>query len=314
MADVVSADPIGAGASPSNSGWNHFGRLGVMARPGGVGGNGDVMASYPFAFSLALSYDSAIDQVVSNKARRLFFPVNPEAIGLPRTRMVSGVDVIAGRQATQVGNTQLRTVTFESLFPMAYDSDYCNPVPQPGIPSTVPALDRTPRQSVEFIEASMSGTDPLYLHFIAGDVPTGATVALPPALRCFVTNFEPRYQAGHPLDIFFTIELTEYNPPVVGTRVNTSARPRDPSTAITRAGGVTTNNGRYSTLAKIASAVYGTNFSIGWRQLLVDTQGAGITLVTTKSTSAKIKKVTGPSQRLKPGQRVIVKPFRGVGI
>lgn len=313
--DIVSLDPASRGASPTNSAWNHFGRMGIVARvgTGGVGdGVGDAMATFPFAFSLALSYDETPAQTVAaDRARRLFFPVNPEVIGLPLMRSVSGVDVLSSAQNTQVGNTQLRSVTFESMFPMAYDGDYCNPVPQPGMISTSPMLDRTPRESVEFIEASMTSTSPLYLHFIAGAAP--GQVALPPALPCFVSAFDPRYQAGHPLDIFFSIELTEYRPPVAGTRVNVKGKPKgskDWPADVRRTGGVTTNRGQYATLAKIAARIYGNGFSIGWRQLKVDSEKAnGKRLLTTKNRPA-----TGPSQPLKAGQRIVVKEFRGVGL
>jgi hypothetical protein len=290
----VAPSPTDSGsASTTGSIWNHFGRMGLTS----VDDNGrQVAASYDYAFYYVLHLSETLN--LSDMSSRLVFPVNPEEITLPRQRSSSGIDVVGGRQRSQMGQVQLRSLTLTSFFPATFDPDYCRGN----------ALERTPEECRAFIENTMNRTDPVYLSVQPEAAPIDQSQSKLESMTCFVTNFSVSRKAGHPLDLFYDLELTEYvEQPIFSQTFTRSKAPRNP------VGGkkhpndfpVTTTKGAWgSTFAGIAGQFYGKDWAaLGGKWLM--------------SQNKDVKKANGKKallvgDKLKPGQKVIVSNYGGV--
>lgn len=282
--------PSDAGpTSTTGSIWNHFGRMGLVT-PAGV-----ESASYDRAFYYALHTTEAI--APTDLATCLVFPVNPEEIASPRTRVISAIDVVGGQQRSQVGQVQLRILTLSSFFPASFDSEYCRGI----------KLDRTPEGSRKFIEDTMALTKPVYLSVMAEAAPIDQQKAALEKMTCFVTGFSVSRQAGHPLDLFFDLELTEYvEQDIISQTFSRAGGPKNPI------GGkhpnpyaITTGAGWKSTLAGIAGhpTVYGKDWG-----------GAGGKWLMSQNPNLKNTKgnnVTTVSEKLKAKQKVMITTYGG---
>jgi hypothetical protein len=181
-----------------------------------------------------LLYRGSASRVLSKLRQedRLLFPVNPEEVSFSRTRSYGTYDIVNAPQMLQLGVPQLRQVSFSSFFPAQYDPDYCQG----------PELDRNANEATRWIWAAMARDEPLSFAAV------GESII--PALPVHVTSFTPTYRAGHPLDIFFDLELTEHRQPTL--RKLAGPAPGFPdrkfSSYVTRAG---------DTLHEIAKRAYG---------------------------------------------------------
>lgn len=215
---------------------------------------------------------------------RLIFPINPEEFNFPTQRTTGTYDVVARAQAMSVGQRQLRVVSFSSFFPAVYDPDYCNGQ----------ELDKSPKESVQYIRDHMAGTAPINFGTI------GEMVF--PTMSVYVTNFACSYKSGHPSDVFFDIELTEANLPVI-SQIQT-AGPGAPSTTEKK---YTSRRG--DTLDAIAKQFYGRGNGKYWTQI----KQANPALfyqpfkVTPKNRDSWVKDSSpANNQVLKPGQHIVV--------
>ena len=117
------------------------------------------------AFYLMLFRGEGNPLEVGKFDQRLIFQVNPDTIAFPRTRATATYDLLNGPQAMQVGQLQLKTYSWSSFFPAEYDPDWC----------LGRWLERSPRECMNWIEASMERKSPLT--FICQPVPAPQFVA-----------------------------------------------------------------------------------------------------------------------------------------
>lgn len=126
----------------------------------------------------------------NNFAEKLIFPVNP-----PSYKVSGGgtgfndITVVKKGEATVIGDSKLRDVTFSSFFPRDYDPSYCN---YTNIPE--------PWEAVRMIERWRKTKWPVRL------IITEANINMPVTIRQF--DYEER--GGEPGDIYFDIALKEY--------------------------------------------------------------------------------------------------------
>ena len=122
----------------------------------------------------------------------LQLPVNPESISISSPFSINTVNIASLGEVAIPGERGLKTISFSSFFPRDYNSTYCEY--EGGI---------TPEKWVEIMERWRD--DRRNIRLIIG----GTSISIP----VFVSSFtiEPE-KAGHPGDIYFSIELIEYRP------------------------------------------------------------------------------------------------------
>lgn len=202
------------------------------------------------AFYFILYMDSG---VLDKPKNRLIFPVNPATFEVSQARSYGTYDLVAGKQGMQIGQLQLRQITFSSFLPCVYDEDYCvghnleycgNGVDNPD-----------PMLAVQWVQARMRSTTNIYfagLPISSGYQQPGKTVL--PQMACHITNFNYYYQPNEPLDVYFDIELTEHRDlKVTRTKGKPPSGPKTPSVKK-----VTTKVG--DSFIDIAKQVYGANY------------------------------------------------------
>lgn len=163
---------------------------------------------YSFLGFYFLLYQTA--GVLDKPKTRLLFPVNPESFQVSQARSFGTYDLIAGKQGMQIGQLQLRQITFSSFFPAIYDEDFCigHYLDYNG---TSEKIHPDPMIAVNWLQDQMNSTKNVYfagLPISQGDQEPGQQVL--DEFPCHITNFNYSYQAGHPRDVFYDIELTEH--------------------------------------------------------------------------------------------------------
>ena len=272
-------------ASPTGSTWNHFGRMGLIS-------SGGQLADYDQAFYFVISRQSQYSSPGSVPvADRLILPVNPEEIVVPQARGSSTIDVVGGDQRIQMGSRQLKQVALSGLFPAAFDPDYCVTV-------AGSRLERTPADCRKWIQDRMTENEPVYLIMVSLPSPTGDSQQLE-QMTAYITNFTYSYRAGHPLDLFYDVELTEYRPVQLISQSYTGKTPSVPPKSPKKA---TIRTRKGDTLAKIARRTYGKQYAKLGGQFL---KRKNSSLRTTKQ-NQKVKTI---KQTLKPNQKVITPPY-----
>jgi hypothetical protein len=228
--------------------------------PDASGQNGEI-------FILALCFEGLVASTAPFE-KRLFFPVNPESFGWSNTRTVGAYDLLNAPQATQQGNMQIRTFQIQSFFPQRYEPDFCIPYPRVP-PMTVNPVDatvleygppdnRSPQACVTWLTNVMRAGYPLQFTAISlrqqPDIMLGN-------VKVIISGFNPTYQAGNPLDVFFDLELTELIEPTIirtsTTTVTTPAKHKDKH--------YTTRKG--DTLVSITRKMYGKKYPNMWAQI-----------------------------------------------
>jgi hypothetical protein len=261
--------------------WNHFGRMGTIDENGNP-------ARYDYAFIYILSTSANLD--VNDKSSRLILPVNPEELIVPRQRSSSAVDVVGGQQRSQMGTTQLRTLSISGLFPAAYEADYC----------VGKSLDRTPAENRAWIESTFTldslKTKPIYLFVKPEAAPLDGSSAYVESMTCFVTGFAVAHRAGHPLDLFYEIELTEYVPQDLLSQAFSRRQPPKTPKA-----GTQMTVGQASKMSQVATKVYGPGWgAVGGKWLI--------------KTNPKLKQINGNkltlvSQKMAKNQVITLSPL-----
>ena len=255
--------------------WNHFGRMGMVDAAGNP-------ARYDYAFTYVLSTKANLD--LGTKASRLILPINPDELVVPRQRSSSPIDVVGGPQRSQMGTAQLRTISISGLFPATYDADYC----------VGASLDRSPAENRAWIENTFTldslKTKPIYLFVVPEAAPKDGTSAYVESMTCFVTGFAVAHRAGHPLDLFYEMELTEYVPQELLSQVFTKRRlPNTPKF------GSKYTAGKGKKMSQVATAVYGKGWGgVGGKWLiktnpgLKQMNGNKLTLVSQKLAGSQV--------------------------
>lgn len=282
----LTSRPAYAASAQNGSIWNHFGHMGLIS------GSGQ-LANYDQAFYFVISKQEQYSSPGSVEfAQRLVLPVNPEEIVVPQSRSSSTIDVVGGDQRVQIGTRQLKQVELSGMFPAAYDPDYC-------VTITGNRLERTPADCRKWVEDRMKENEPVYLLMVAMDSPTGDAQTLE-KMPAYITGFAYSYRAGHPLDLFYDLQLTEYRPVQLISQVYTGKTPSVPPKT-PKSDSYTTKKG--DTLAKIARSkdVYGSQYAIKGGKFL---KSKNPNLKTTRN-----KRVTTVRQKLKPGQKVSTPAF-----
>lgn len=128
----------------------------------------------------------------NNGEERLRLPVNPQSITVETTYGYEDIQIATLGEYTIIGNPRLRGFSFSSFFPSYYNPTYCE---YENIPE--------PSEAVAIIERWMHTRRPIRLT-ITGT--RGVAINYPVTIRSF--TYEER--AGHPDDIFYTIDLREY--------------------------------------------------------------------------------------------------------
>lgn len=120
----------------------------------------------------------------------LQLPVNPESISISSPFSINTVNIASLGEVAIPGERGLKTISFSSFFPRDYNPSYCEF--EGGI---------TPEKWVEIMERWRD--DRRNIRLIIG----GTSISIP----VFVSSFtiEPE-KAGHPGDIYYSIELIEY--------------------------------------------------------------------------------------------------------
>lgn len=228
--------------------WDHYGRMGMLE----ASSSGDLVASsgYDAAFTLRLSKLPDLDEAVRDPSQLLYIPVTPEDIAIGHTLSHQAYDVLNSRQTTQLGQMALRTISFSSFFPAVHDPTYC----------VVSQLDRTPQQSREWMIRAMEERRPLYLYFVPHQ--SVSVQVMPDKFECFISSFIPSYRAGHPLDVFYDVDLVEHRTPTVARARWRNSAPKYPRSVKKR----TTKPGE--TLLAYAQRMYGAEYGDGWRLIL----------------------------------------------
>ena len=268
-------------STPASGIWNHFGRMGM------IDANGNT-ARYDSAFKYVLSTNSALD--LNNTSTRLVLPVNPEELVVPRQRSSSAIDVVGGPQRSQMGTTQLRNISISGIFPATYDADYC----------VGASLERTPAECRTWIENTFTldslKTKPIYFFLVPEAAPQDGSSAYVESMTCFVTGFAVAHRAGHPLDLFYEIELTEYVPQsLLSQAFSKNQLPNTP------AAGSKFTVAKARKMSQVASQVYGKGWGgVGGKWLIKTNPDL-------KQTNGK--KLTLVSQKLAAGQVITLSPL-----
>lgn len=243
---------------------------------------------------LALAFENQVAATAPFE-NRLYFPVNPEEFSWAQARSVGTYDILNGPQATQLGSLQVRVFQLSGFFPSTYEADYC--IPYPG-----PRLDRTPQKAQIWLTNAQRAGYPLM--FSAQMLRTGDPAVFT-TTKVVISNFSTSYRAGSPLDVFFDLELTEYNEPtIVRTATSGLAAPTWPATGKFKGHKYITTSG--DTLMSIARAAYGKGYANLW--VLIKNKNKTVVYGGKKHPlrNAKLKPVKHSNESLLKSQLIII--------
>lgn len=204
-----------------------------------------------FMFALALEGKNPNTAAFNE---RLFIQVNPEEYSFTQTRAIGTYDIINAPQATQLGSMQVRTFSISSFFPDQYEDDYCIPYP-------AAKLDRTPQESIWWLQSAQMAGYPL--QFMS--LPLRGSRSVFGNVKVVVSSVTSSLRAGHPLDVFFDLEMTELKEPtIIQTATTTVAGPSWKTNAKGQHKHVTQKG---DTLISIARKFYGASYGPLYTQI-----------------------------------------------